>query len=99
MPEERREAFRWMLEEFRVSIFAPELGTAQPVSAKRLSELGVDFTADPIEIGFNAKYLLDIGAQLRTDTAVFKLADAGSPTLIQDDGDANALFVLMPMRV
>jgi ATP-dependent helicase HrpA len=34
-----REAFRWMLEEFRVSIFAPELGTAQKVSAKRLEEL------------------------------------------------------------
>jgi ATP-dependent helicase HrpA len=31
------EAFRWMLEEFKVSVFAQELGTAQPVSAKRLS--------------------------------------------------------------
>jgi ATP-dependent helicase HrpA len=30
--------FRWMLEEFRVSIFAQELGTAQPVSPKRLDE-------------------------------------------------------------
>jgi len=40
VPEDRREAFRWLLEEFRVSIFAPELGTAQPVSAKRLGELG-----------------------------------------------------------
>ena len=38
--EERREAFRWMLEEFRVSIFAQELGTAGPVSAQRLKALG-----------------------------------------------------------
>ncbi len=30
--------FRWMLEEFKVSVFAQELGTAQPVSAKRLRE-------------------------------------------------------------
>jgi len=30
--------FRWMLEEFRVSVFAQELGTAQPVSVKRLDE-------------------------------------------------------------
>lgn len=36
---ERREAFRWMLEEFRVSIFAQELGTAQPASEKRLRAL------------------------------------------------------------
>jgi len=28
--------FRWLIEEFKVSVFAQELGTAQPVSAKRL---------------------------------------------------------------
>ena len=32
--------FRWMLEEFRVSLFAQELGTPVPVSAQRLSTLG-----------------------------------------------------------
>jgi ATP-dependent helicase HrpA len=31
--------FRWMLEEFRVSLFAQELGTAVPVSTKRLEKL------------------------------------------------------------
>ena len=34
--EDQRESFHWMLEEFRVSIFAQELGTAVPVSAQRL---------------------------------------------------------------
>jgi ATP-dependent helicase HrpA len=32
------EEFRWMIEEFKVSVFAQELGTAFPVSAKRLDE-------------------------------------------------------------
>ena len=32
------EAFRWMLEEFKVSLFAQELGTALPVSGKRLDQ-------------------------------------------------------------
>ncbi len=32
------EEFRWFVEEFRVSLFAQELGTAVPVSSKRLSE-------------------------------------------------------------
>jgi ATP-dependent helicase HrpA len=31
--------FRWMLEEFKVSLFAQELGTSFPVSAKRLDKL------------------------------------------------------------
>jgi ATP-dependent helicase HrpA len=35
-PEASRETIRWMLEEFRVSLFAQELGTAHPVSAQRL---------------------------------------------------------------
>jgi ATP-dependent helicase HrpA len=35
-PEAR--AYRWMLEEFRVSLFAQQLGTRQPVSQKRLVE-------------------------------------------------------------
>ena len=30
--------FRWMLEEFRVSLFAQDLGTAYPVSEKRLTK-------------------------------------------------------------
>ena len=34
-----REAFRWLLEEYRVSVFAQELGTVQPVSVKRLEAL------------------------------------------------------------
>ena len=33
-----REAFRWSLEEFRVSLFAQHLKTAYPISAKRLAE-------------------------------------------------------------
>jgi ATP-dependent helicase HrpA len=39
VPPENRETYRWLLEEFRVSLFAQELGTAQPVSPKRLKEL------------------------------------------------------------
>jgi DNA polymerase-3 subunit beta len=75
------------------------LSVNNPDSGTATEELGVDFDGDPIEIGFNAKYLLDIGAQLRSGTAVFKLADPGSPTLIEDNDDQDALFVLMPMRV
>jgi ATP-dependent helicase HrpA len=40
VPAARHESFRWLLEEFRVSLFAQELGTAEPVSAPRLNALG-----------------------------------------------------------
>jgi DNA polymerase-3 subunit beta len=62
-------------------------------------ELEVEYAADPLDIGFNSRYLLDIAAQIESEAAVLKLADPGSPTLIQDKEPHGALYVLMPMRV
>ena len=59
----------------------------------------MSYEGDPLEIGFNARYLLDITAQLTGEDAVFKLADPGSPTIILDSSSVDALYVLMPMRV
>jgi ATP-dependent helicase HrpA len=39
VPKANHEAFRWLFEEYRVQVFAQELGTAQPVSVKRLEAL------------------------------------------------------------
>lgn len=39
VPDENQDTFRWLLEEYRVQVFAQELGTAQPVSVKRLEAL------------------------------------------------------------
>ncbi len=75
------------------------LSVTNPDSGSAVEELEVDYDAAPIDIGFNARYLLDITQQLDSDTALFKLADAGSPTVIQDRDGAAALYVLMPMRV
>ena len=49
--------------------------------------------------GSTTSYLLDIAAQLDGEAAVLRLADPGSPTLIQDKEAKAALYVLMPMRV
>lgn len=75
------------------------LSVTNPDSGSATEEIEVDYDSGPLEIGFNARYLLDITSQLDSDTALFKLADAGSPTLIQDRDGAAALYVLMPMRV
>jgi DNA polymerase III subunit beta len=75
------------------------LAVTNPDSGSATEEIEVDYDASPLDIGFNARYLLDITAQLDSDTALFKLADPGSPTVIQDREGASALYVLMPMRV
>jgi DNA polymerase-3 subunit beta len=75
-----------------LSVNNPDSGSAQ-------EEVEVDYESSALDIGFNARYLLDITSQLEGENATFMLADPGSPTLIQDREGASALYVLMPMRV
>jgi DNA polymerase-3 subunit beta len=75
------------------------LSVTNPDSGSATEEIEVEYDADPIDIGFNSRYLLDIAAQIEGEVAVLKLADPGSPTLIQDRDAQGALYVLMPMRV
>ncbi|HEY1887203.1 MAG TPA: DNA polymerase III subunit beta [Roseiarcus sp.] len=75
------------------------LSVNNPDSGSASEEIEADYDSAPIDIGFNARYLLDIVGQLSSDTALIRLADPGSPTVIQDREDAPALYVLMPLRV
>jgi DNA polymerase III subunit beta len=75
------------------------LSVNNPDSGSASEEIEAEYDSAPIDIGFNARYLLDIVGQLSSDTASIRLADPGSPTLIQDREGAPALFVLMPLRV
>ena len=74
-----------------ISASSPEAGSAT-------EELEVNGDSD-LEIGFNAKYLLDITSQIEGEGCRLTLADAASPTIIQDNSDPSSLYVLMPLRV
>ena len=91
---ERGRAVKLAMQEGRLA-----LSVNNPDSGSATEELDVDYDAANLDIGFNARYLLDITGQLEGDTALFRLADPGSPTVIQDREGAPALYVLMPMRV
>jgi DNA polymerase-3 subunit beta len=75
-----------------LSVTSPENGLAT-------EELPADYGADGLEIGFNARYLLDILGEIDGDTVEVHLADAAAPTLLRENDKSNALYVLMPMRV
>ncbi len=75
-----------------LSVTSPENGLAT-------EELAADYGADGLEIGFNARYLLDILGEIDGDTVEVHLADAAAPTLLRENDKSNALYVLMPMRV
>ena len=46
-------------------------------------ELDVNYTSDPIDIGFNARYLLDISGQIQGKDIELSLSDSASPALKQ----------------
>jgi len=91
---ERSRAVKLSLDEDRLvlSVTAPDSGTAE-------EELAVAYGDDRLEIGFNAKYLLEIAGQVDRENAVFLFNGPGDPTLMREGGDTSAVYVVMPMRV
>ncbi len=75
------------------------LSATSSESGSATEEIPVDYDQDQLEIGFNARYLLDITQQIDGDNACFELRDAASQALVRDGNDEGALYVLMPMRV
>ena len=76
-----------------------ELTVNNPEHGNAHEQLMVDYSDDPLEIGFNAKYLLDVTGQIQSrDTTLF-LDGPASPALVKDADDPATLFVLMPLRV
>ncbi|NWK97264.1 DNA polymerase III subunit beta [Sphingobium lactosutens] len=91
---EKTRAVKMSLDKDRItlSVTSPENGTAA-------EEVPGAFQGEGFDIGFNARYLLDILGQINTDLVELHLADAAAPTLIRESDSSPALYVLMPMRV
>ena len=91
---ERSRAVKLALSEDRLvlSVNAPDSGAAT-------EEVAVAYADEPLEIGFNAKYLLEIASQVDRENAVFLFNASGDPTLVREGDDESAVYVVMPMRV
>jgi DNA polymerase-3 subunit beta len=78
----------------RLCVTNPDLGSAS-------TDLAVTYDSDPLDIGFNGRYLSEILENVDGDNVTLHLADPGSPMLIRGDADSekDTLYVLMPMRV
>ena len=75
------------------------LSATSPEAGSATEELDARYDGALLDVGFNARYLLDIMQQISGEAARFTLADATAPAIIEDMADGSALYVLMPMRV
>jgi len=91
---ERSRAVKLQLDDDRLvlSVNAPDAGAAE-------EELAVAYGDEHLEIGFNAKYLLEIASQVDRENAVFMFNTSGEPALMREGNDTSAIYVVMPMRV
>ncbi len=91
---EKTRAVKMALDRDRItlSVTSPDNGTAA-------EDVPGEYAAQPFEIGFNSRYLMDILGQIESDVVEVHLADAAAPTLIRENDKSPALYVLMPMRV
>ncbi len=61
--------------------------------------LAVDYGGDPLDIGFNISYLLDVLNHVDSQDVSFALGDANSSALVQIPGRDDFKYVVMPMRI
>ncbi|MFK3663972.1 DNA polymerase III subunit beta [Ochrobactrum teleogrylli] len=64
---------------------------------KASDEVSIEFEGEPLEIGFNARYVNDMLGALDEQNVRFALGDAGSPAVVKGEGEWTG--VLMPLRV
>jgi DNA polymerase-3 subunit beta len=84
---------------FTLSPGVLKIQTSNAEQEEALEELDVDYTDEPLDIGFNVGYLLDVLGNLKTEALRVEFGDANSSALISVPGDDGFKYVVMPMRI
>ncbi|KLV02936.1 DNA polymerase III subunit beta [Photobacterium aquae] len=61
--------------------------------------LDVNYDGEPLEIGFNVSYVLDVLNTLKCEQVRWSLTDANASALLEDLASDNAMYVVMPIRL
>lgn len=64
-----------------------------------VQKIDARYSADPLSIGFNAKYILDSLAVIEGDTVQFSFSSSMGAVLAHDVADPNSEFLLMPLQI
>lgn len=94
LSNEKYRGIRLSLDESKLSIQAHN-----PEQEEAEEELVVDYSGEPMEIGFNVTYLLDALSATPGNQVLLRLSDANSSCLIEDPSASQCKYVVMPMRL
>lgn len=62
-------------------------------------EIEVEYTGDPLYLGFNCRYFIDTLQVMEADTISAAISSADSPCLISSDEDVGFFSIIMPMQI
>jgi DNA polymerase-3 subunit beta len=62
-------------------------------------EIEIDYQQEPLDVGFNVTYLLDVLNNVNNETIELHLADSNSSALFVLPGNNTFKYVVMPMRI
>lgn len=96
LSSERSRAVKFQITENKIDIISnsPEVGEATET-------LAVDYTGDPLDICFNAQYILDFLSVADSESVALEFKDEMSQAIMRPAGDSGCdyTYVIMPMRV
>jgi DNA polymerase-3 subunit beta len=75
------------------------ISSSNPDMGEAREEIDAQYTGDPIDVGFNARYLLDCLSVMNSESLEFQFKDRLSPGILRGAGQANHTYVIMPMRI
>jgi DNA polymerase-3 subunit beta len=78
-----------------------EISSNNPEVGEAAETIDVEYTGGPLEVGFNAKYILDFLQAMGPGTFILALKDEGTQGLLRPVGQEGRdyRYVVMPMRI
>src|SRR5881409_1560656 len=77
-----------------------ELWASNPDQGEASEELDVQYTGEPLTIGFNARYLIDVlTVHAEGDVIELGFTDEVGPGVVRGSQDPDYTYVVMPMRL
>jgi len=76
----------------QISAVSPDVGSVE-------EEVDMELTGEPIDIAFNARYLMDVLEAVESEQVVLGLSGALNPGTVRPAGREDYLYVVMPMQI
>ena len=76
-----------------------QLRANNPEQDEAIEDLAIQYADAPMEMSFNAQYLLEVLNVLDGDDVAMTMTEANQSVLVQDPQQQDQTYVVMPMRV